>query len=81
MKIIATVTLFGDDRVAIPPGEKIDLPAADARSLVERGLAVFPPSIKNEGKSNDDEGHAGNGKNSGAGSDSDGGDILDGGGN
>lgn len=51
MKIIARVTLVGDDRKAIPPGGTLDLPDDEAQSLVDRRLADLPSSDKPSKKS------------------------------
>lgn len=46
MKVIAIATLYGEDRKPVEPGAAVDLPAEEAKSLVARGLAVFPAAKK-----------------------------------
>lgn len=46
MKVVAVAQLMGEDRKPIEPGSVVDLPTADAKSLVERGLAALPADKK-----------------------------------
>lgn len=46
MKVVAVATLVGEDRKPIEPGTVVDLPAAEAKALVARGLAALPVDKK-----------------------------------
>jgi len=67
MKIIAEITLVGKDREYLPPGSELNLPEAEAKSLIERGFARLPEAPKKARKTaNDDGGDPVNPSGSGA---------------
>lgn len=42
MKIITLTTLYTDPTTSVPPGTEVELDAAEAQSLIDRGLAELP---------------------------------------